>query len=318
MFSFSYCWVIRKILIFYLCFRIKLGVFLMTIYKINDNKLDLISKEDIQLEKHLQKLTEENLELLFNLKFIRSEYQLNKLRPDTLAFNEETNSFVILEYKKDSSFSLIDQGYAYLALLLNNKAEFVLAYNEKTGKSLKVDDIDWSYSKVIFIAQRYTLYQLKAMEFKDLPFELWKVALYENNIVSFEKIKTDKDNDEYIIKPPFKSYSEDEAFKNSTVDLKSVYEEFKNRFNEEYTDGDITITKKYIGFNIDGKRVLNYLPLQTYSVVDLNIKGIKFEDDKELGRYSKSRYNKSDFYKIKVKTQEDGDSVFELIKKIVG
>ena len=104
----------------------------MTIYKINDNKLDLISKEDIQLEKHLQKLTEENLELLFNLKFIRSEYQLNKLRPDTLAFNEETNSFVILEYKKDSSFSLIDQGYAYLALLLNNKAEFVLAYNENT------------------------------------------------------------------------------------------------------------------------------------------------------------------------------------------
>ena len=47
-------------------------------------------------------------------------------------------------------------------------------------------------------------------------------------------------------------------------------------------------------------------------------KGIKFKDDKELGKYSKSRYNKSDFYKIKVKTQEDLDSVFELLKKIVG
>ena len=67
----------------------------MSIYKINDNKLNLISKEDFLLEKHLQKLTEENLELLFDLKFIRSEYQLNKLRLDTLAFNEETNSFVI-------------------------------------------------------------------------------------------------------------------------------------------------------------------------------------------------------------------------------
>ena len=131
----------------------------MSIYKINDNKLEVVSKEEIQLENHLQKLVEDNLDVLFDLKFVRSEYQLHKLRLDTLAFNKETNSFVIIEYKRDSSFSLIDQGYAYLALLLNNKAEFVLAYNEKTGKSLKVDDIDWSYCKVIFIAKHCPLKQ---------------------------------------------------------------------------------------------------------------------------------------------------------------
>lgn len=296
----------------------------MSIYKINDNKLSLISKEEIQLENHLQKLVEENLEVLFDLKFVCSEYQLHKLRLDTLAFNKETNSFVIIEYKRDSSFSLIDQGYAYLALLLNNKAEFVLAYNEKNRKSLKVDDVDWSQSKVIFIAQRYTIYQLKAMEFRDLPFELWKVALYENNTISLEKVKTENDFEGDIdtlgkdsLMHSLKSYSEDESFKNSTVDLKPIYEEFKKRFNEEYPDGDTTITKTYIGFNMDERRILNYHPLQTYSMVDLNIKGMKFEDDKELGRYSKSRYNKSDFYKIKVKKEEDLDSVFDLLKKIV-
>jgi len=197
----------------------------MSIYKINDNKLSLISKEEIQLENHLQKLVEENLEVLFDLKFVCSEYQLHKLRLDTLAFNKETNSFVIIEYKRDSSFSLIDQGYAYLALLLNNKAEFVLAYNEKNRKSLKVDDVDWSQSKVIFIAQRYTIYQLKAMEFRDLPFELWKVALYENNTISLEKVKTENDFEGDIdtlgkdsLMHSLKSYSEDESFKNSTVD----------------------------------------------------------------------------------------------------
>ena len=295
----------------------------MSIYKINDNKLEVVSKEEIQLENHLQKLVEENLETLFDLKFIKSEYQLHKLRLDTLAFNKETNSFVIIEYKRDSSFSLIDQGYAYLALLLNNKAEFVLAYNEVNKKSLKVDDVDWSQSKVIFIAQRYTIYQLKAMEFRDLPFELWKVALYENQTISLEKVKRENDFEEDINTLgkdsliSFKSYTEDEAFKVSTVDLKPVYEAFKRRFFEEYTDGDIIITKTYIGFNIDEKRILNYHPLQTYSVIDLNIKGIKFEDEKELGKYSKSKYNKSDFYKIRVKKEEDLDSVFDLLKKIV-
>ena len=92
------------------------------------------------------------------------------------------------------------------------------------------------------------------MEFRNLPFELWKVALYENSTISLEKVKTENDHDDDIdtlgkdsLMHSLKSYSEDEAFKNTTVDLKTVYEEFKIKFNEEYTDGDTTITKTYIG-----------------------------------------------------------------------
>ena len=40
--------------------------------------------------------------------------------------DNENKSFVIIEYKIDQSFSVIDQGYAYLGILLNNKAEFTL------------------------------------------------------------------------------------------------------------------------------------------------------------------------------------------------
>ena len=85
-----------------------MGVLKYQFYKINDNKLEVVSKEEIQLENHLQKLVEDNLDVLFDLKFVRSEYQLHKLRLDTLAFNKETNSFVIIEYKRSSSFSIID------------------------------------------------------------------------------------------------------------------------------------------------------------------------------------------------------------------
>lgn len=72
------------------------------------------------------------------------------------------------------------------------------------------------------------------MEFRDLPFELWKVALYENNTISLEKVKTENDFEDDIntlgndsLMHSLKSYSEDEAFKNSTVDLKPVYEDLK-------------------------------------------------------------------------------------------
>jgi hypothetical protein len=60
------------------------------------------------------------------------------------SLDNENKSFVIIEYKIDQSFSVIDQGYAYLGLLLNNKAEFILEYNERKSLSLKRGDVDWS------------------------------------------------------------------------------------------------------------------------------------------------------------------------------
>ena len=40
----------------------------MSIYEINENKLSVVSKENIKLEHNLQKLTEENLDTLFGLR----------------------------------------------------------------------------------------------------------------------------------------------------------------------------------------------------------------------------------------------------------
>jgi hypothetical protein len=48
----------------------------------------------------MQKLTENNLDSIFGLEFIATEFQLYNLRIDTLAFDNETNSFVIIEYKR--------------------------------------------------------------------------------------------------------------------------------------------------------------------------------------------------------------------------
>ena len=114
---------------------------MMPIFSTNSGKFQKISEIPFKLEKDLQKMTEDNLDEIFNLDFITSEFQLSGLRIDTLGFDKETNSFVIIEYKRDKSFSVIDQGFAYLSLLLNNKAEFILAYNENNSTSLKKQNI---------------------------------------------------------------------------------------------------------------------------------------------------------------------------------
>src|SRR5258708_2201197 len=115
----------------------------MPIYKNTNNKLVAIKEQKVALESDLQKLTEQNLEAVFGLTFVSGS--LNKqfsvrvneqdFYLDTLAFDKSKNSFVIIEYKKDKSFSVIDQGFAYLSAMLNNQAAFVLELNERLNKS---------------------------------------------------------------------------------------------------------------------------------------------------------------------------------------
>jgi hypothetical protein len=88
---------------------------------------------------------------LFELDLVKSEFELHGFRIDTLAFDEESRAFVIIEYKKDRNFSVVDQGMAYLNLMLNNKADFILEYNESSNSShnLKREQVDWSQSRII-------------------------------------------------------------------------------------------------------------------------------------------------------------------------
>ena len=89
-----------------------------------DNKKGVLKDVDIKpfkKEIEIQRLVEENCETIFQLDFIIKELTVGNYRVDSLCFDHENNSFVIIEYKKGNSYSVIDQGYTYLQLLLNNK-----------------------------------------------------------------------------------------------------------------------------------------------------------------------------------------------------
>ena len=46
--------------------------------------------------------------------------------------------------QSDKNSSVIDQGFTYLGLMLENKADFMVEYNEQLKRNLKRDDVDWS------------------------------------------------------------------------------------------------------------------------------------------------------------------------------
>lgn len=155
----------------------------MKLFDVTSKKVEEVEQLSFKLEKDIQNLIEPNVEIFFGLKFIKSEFTVDKYRIDTLCFNEETNSFVIIEYKKGNSYSVIDQGYTYLQLLLNHKSDFLLVLSQYFNKVMRFEEVDWSQSRIIFVSPSFNSFQKDSVNFKDLPFELWEIKNYRNNTV---------------------------------------------------------------------------------------------------------------------------------------
>lgn len=298
----------------------------MDLYQLNkENELRHIKEQYFKLEREMQILTESNLDKIFGLTLIKTEFFLNNFRLDTLAFDKENKSFVIIEYKRDKNFSVIDQGYAYLSLLLNNKADFILEYNETQDNSLKKDDVDWSQSRVIFISPSFTRYQKESINFKDLPIELWEIKKFENNIISFsqiaaafsrESIETVSKKDKEIekVSREIKVYTEEEHIKGGTDASVELYEKIKTSILN-LDNVTIKSKKKYIAF-VGTKNIVDVRIQKNGIKLWLNLKKGQLDDPKKLARdvSNVGHWGNGD-YEIRIFNDDNFEYLLSLIKQ---
>lgn len=259
---------------------------------------------------------------------MRREFDLNNFRIDTLAFDKSTQSFVIVEYKNTINFSVIDQGYAYLSLLVNNKADFILEYNENAKKSLKKDDVDWSQSRVIFVSPEFNNYQKESINFKDLPFELWEVKKFSNNTVSFNPIKASTNTESIkaiattseIVKSVNKEVTvvtEDDHLANTNQELNSLYNDIKDYILGLDSGIRVRCTKAYIGFTLNNRNIIDILPMKKSLEIWFNCKWESIDDSKSLMRdVSKIGHWGNGDYEVSFKTDDDLDYLFSLINQV--
>lgn len=297
----------------------------MANYKINSGKLELIKENPFKLEKDLQTLTEENLKLVFGLDFVKSEFALNNFRIDTLAFDPDASSFVIIEYKRDKNFSVIDQGYAYLSLMLNNKADFILEYNECGKEVLKRNDVDWSQSRVIFVSPSFTTYQREAINFKDLPIELWEIKRYDNQTVNYsqiqtsgaqESVKTISRDDAVVetVNKEIKVYTEKEHLEIASPEILELYDTFKSAITN--LDGiELKPTKKYLAF-VSGSNIADIHIQKKALKMWINMFKGELDDSKELARdvSNVGHWGNGD-YELQIRDDENLEYIMSLIKQ---
>jgi len=296
----------------------------MVFFTLADDKLTTISEIPFKLERDLQRIVEQNTKAIFGFDFVTTEFELSGLRIDTLGFDRESNAFVIIEYKKDKNLSVIDQGYAYLSLMLNNKADFVLAYNENKGQALKKDDTDWSQSRVIFVAPEFSTYQRQATDFKDLPIELWEVKKYANNTIQFNQIQS-KEQRESITKlsskndlvrkvsKEIKIYTEDYHLEKANNDIKKLYGDLKKQVTSTFANVSIKPKKKYIAF-LHNTNFIDIIIQKSNLKIIVNLKKGILDDPREITRdiSQLGHYGNGD-YEITVNDAKDLEYIMSLI-----
>jgi predicted transport protein len=159
----------------------------MPLFKTTKDSMSRLTQTNFKAEKVLQALIEKNLQVVFNCRFVATEFSTGALhagRIDSLALSEDNNP-VIIEYKKVVSSDLINQSLFYLSWIDDHRGDFELAARKVLGNKVVVD---WSAIRVICIAPNFKKYDLHAVQVMGANIELWSYRLYEDGSMYLEEV----------------------------------------------------------------------------------------------------------------------------------
>jgi len=237
---------------------------LKDVFKIESEQLARLNQTSFDNEKVLQTLIEKNLDTVFDgLEFLSTEFQIKDLRPDSVAFDTEKNSFVIIEYKNVKNKQVLDQGSTYYRLLKEHKGDFVLLYNRLKNKQHEIDYFNWDEPYVIFLSPEFTKYQIGATGI-GLPVRLYQIHQFDQGIITVERmgevateharfgpsedatktksyVRLDEYDEEKYLNGEYKTG-------NSSPETRELYFKIKKRLLETFEDLEPRQRKAYMGF----------------------------------------------------------------------
>ena len=224
------------------------------LFKIKDEVVE-IEGTSMRLEKHLQNIIEDNMEIFLGVKFLATEYKTGKVhngRIDSLGI-DENNCPVIIEYKRSINENVINHGLYYLDWLLDHKAEFQLLVMNKLGKEA-YENIEWSSPRLICIANDFTKYDIHAVKQINRNIDLIKYKNYDKELLLLEMVHTNSVNEDISrgIENIVEEKSSNIKYKTVEEYLNDASDELKSRY---YALRDFIIS---LGDDVQEKKLKNY------------------------------------------------------------
>ena len=288
------------------------------LFSINEGVKECTSSE-VVLEKELQMLIEQNMEIFFGVRFLKSEYAVTNGRMDSIGI-DENNSPVIFEYKRSQNENVINQGLFYLDWLLDHKADFKLLVIDKLGMEA-ADSIDWSVPCVICVAHDFTKYDMHAVNQMQRNIKLVSYRRYDNGMLLLEHLNTP------IVKPIMENMGNENDTKNSTQKthlekLAAISENMKNLYHSicdfiESLGDDIVSNqlKLYLAY----KKVQNMVCIEIYNkqiilFLKLNPETVELENGFTRDMRSIGHYGTGDL-QITIKNAADFEKAKPLLQR---
>lgn len=299
----------------------------MVLYKSNNGTLEQIKEKPFKYEKDIQKIFEQNLNSIMGLELVKSEFVVKNKRIDTLAYDNQSNAFVIIEYKRNKNSSVVDQGFTYLSLMLQNKSDFILEYNEVLGKVLTRDKVDWSQTKVIFVSSDFTENQIEATNFKDLAIELWEIKQFSNGSIIITPIRKSKSaesikpiaqkNTEYkSVTDEIKVYDEEDLLQGKSEETVDLYDKFKMAILNLADGIELKPLKWYVVFKKDGKNIANIEIMKNAIKIGICVKKSVVDDPKHMLRdVTNIGHLGTGDYEVKVSDDNNLEYLMSIVKQ---
>lgn len=288
----------------------------MPIFKIQNQKAQKLKSKKFKNEKQLQQIFEDNLEEIFGIRFLATEYTTTHGgRIDTLGL-DENSSPVIIEYKENEKDNIINQGLFYLDWLVDHKGDFEILVQKKLGQNVKVN---WDAPRLILVAQSYNEYDKYAVNRISENIELKKYILYDNDILFIEDVvfpnrketikKTKKTNVTY------KEYSVEDHLSGKSNKIKELFKELQEKILKLDDKIKEKVLKFYVAYELD--RNFAEVVIQSNGLwVHIDISKDEVEDPKnKLVNVSEKGHWATGDLKIRIENREDIEYAMNLIKQ---
>lgn len=161
----------------------------LKLFRLGDGKAIEIAGTAVALEKSLQTLIENNMDALFGVRFLASEYSTGKKhggRMDSIGIDENGNP-VIFEYKRAANENVITQGLFYLDWLMDHQADFQLLVMKAHGEG-HAPAINWSSPRLICVAGDFNRYDAYAIGQMNRSIELFRYRRYDDDLLALDLV----------------------------------------------------------------------------------------------------------------------------------
>ena len=226
------------------------------------------------VEKSLQRLVEQNLDVMLGIRLLASEHSTGKKhrgRIDTLGIDENSCP-VIIEYKRSTNENVINQGLFYLDWLLDHRSEFKLLVLGRLGEK-EADKIDWSAPRLLCIAGGFNRYDEHAVEQINRNIELIRYRRFGENLLMLEMVNATSATPEPAVEPsPSGGKTIAEILSTLDGSILELYRALKEHLLSLGDDAHDKTLKYYVAFKrLRNFACVNVLPSKEKIVVYLKV-----------------------------------------------